>query len=109
MRRRVLVGPIMAALLTACAATQPRAATTPTAVVAMGSEPTATATPPGSTTNTPIVSPPASAAPDATATLSDENGAVTPSMAQVGIGGARYATLGDPNAPLTIVEYSDFG
>jgi protein-disulfide isomerase len=30
-------------------------------------------------------------------------------MAQVGIAGARYATLGDPNAPLTIVEYSDFG
>jgi hypothetical protein len=34
---------------------------------------------------------------------------MTQSMAQLGIGGERYAALGDPEAPLTIVEYSDFG
>ncbi len=125
MRRRAVVGSIMTALLTACAATQPRAATTPTAAVAVVNEPTATATPAAispapsvapSTTATrtasataiPIASP-AAAATDATTALVDQNGPVTASMAQVGIAGARYATLGDPNAPLTIVEYSDFG
>ncbi len=44
----------------------------------------------------------------ATATM-DENGAVTATMADLGIGGERYAALGDPNAPITIVEYSDYG
>lgn len=30
-------------------------------------------------------------------------------MAKLGIGGERYATLGDPNAPITVVEFADFG
>lgn len=36
-------------------------------------------------------------------------GPVTASMAQIQVTGERYATLGDPNAPITIVEFSDFG
>ena len=123
MRRRAVVGSLMAALLTACAATQPRAATTPT-VVAVANEPTATAprasasssaaastaaTGTAPATDTPSTSATAPAAAGATTTLADENGPVTAAMAQVGIGGERYAALGDPNAPLTIVEYSDFG
>lgn len=34
---------------------------------------------------------------------------VTPMMQTLGITGERYATQGDPNAPITVVEFSDYG
>ena len=38
-----------------------------------------------------------------------EEVAVTPIMAQLGLSGEPYATSGDPGAPLTVVEFSDYG
>ncbi len=38
-----------------------------------------------------------------------DDGPVTPSMARLGLAGEPYATLGDPQAPLTVVEFADFG
>lgn len=49
-------------------------------------------------TPTPIPTPVVSAA-----------GITTASMAQLGISAEPYATLGDPNAPVTIIEFTDFG
>lgn len=46
--------------------------------------------------------------PTPTLLITDE-GPVTPSMAQLNLGAERYAALGDPAAPITIVEFSDFG
>ncbi len=37
------------------------------------------------------------------------DGPVTASMAQLNLSAEPYATLGDPNAPITVVEFADFG
>ena len=37
------------------------------------------------------------------------SGPVTASMDQLGLSGAQVSTLGNPDAPITIVEFSDFG
>lgn len=36
-------------------------------------------------------------------------GPITASMAQLQLDGEQYATLGDPNAPVTMIEFSDYG
>ena len=36
-------------------------------------------------------------------------GVITAAMAQLGLSAEPYAVLGDPNAPITIVEFTDFG
>jgi protein-disulfide isomerase len=38
-----------------------------------------------------------------------DTGAVTPSMDRLGLSGEPYAALGDPYAPITVVEFADFG
>ncbi len=38
-----------------------------------------------------------------------ENGVLTASMAQLGLSAEPYAVLGDPAAPVTVVEFTDFG
>ena len=48
------------------------------------------------------------ATPVPTAVLSTA-GVITAAMAQLGLSAEPYAVLGDPNAPITIVEFTDFG
>ncbi len=70
---------LLVGVLSACASTQPPAAD-PAAV------PTASQT-----------TPQADQAP------------MTPAMAELGLSGERYAALGDPQSPITMIEFSDFG
>lgn len=88
---RRLAGLIVAGLLTACSSTLPQSAAVPS-----DAQPTAAPDPPS-----------ASATP--TAEPAPSEGPVTASMAKLKIDGERYATLGDPNAPITVVEFSDYG
>lgn len=86
---RRIAGLIVAGLLTACSSTMPQSAAVPPDAL-----PTAAAERPSATpTAEPVPS----------------EGPVTASMAKLKIDGERYATLGDPNAPITVVEYSDYG
>jgi protein-disulfide isomerase len=86
---RRITGLIVAGLLTACSSTMPQSAAVPP-----DTQPTAAAERPSATpTAEPVPS----------------EGPVTASMAKLEIDGERYATLGDPNAPITVVEYSDYG
>lgn len=71
-------------LVTACSSTVQPAAQAPTATIEVRTE-------------TSLAAP------------AEAEGPVTPSMAQLQITGERFATLGDPKAPLTMVEFSDFG
>ena len=34
---------------------------------------------------------------------------ITAVMEELGVEGERYAAVGDPNAPLTVIEFSDYG
>lgn len=114
---------LLVALLAACSSTTPMAqrpaevvANEPTAVRATAEAATplpsrATAT--EAAPNAPIASEPTATpeavvedAPTATPAL---DGPVTASMAQLQIGGERYSALGDPSAPVTLIEFSDFG
>jgi protein-disulfide isomerase len=61
---------------------------------------------------TPAPTVPPSPTPLPTATpgvVTTEDGPVTPSMARLRLAAEPYATLGDPNAPITVVEFADFG
>ena len=94
LRARV-AGLIAAGILTACSSTMPQSAgnrqpgmpTTPQAAAEQHT-PRSTAAP---------------------VTPTPGEGPITASMAKLNIDGERYATLGDPNAPVTIVEFSDYG
>ncbi len=86
--------------LAACAATAPAGSAQPGATALSSAAPTSTAVALTSTT----------AALTSTATVTNTGAlAVTESMAKLNISGERYATLGDPNAPITVVEFSDYG
>ncbi len=87
MRLNTLLAMLLMLCLSACSSTLPPAATAPSA----DSIPTAEV----------------AGTPSPTETASD--GPVTTSMAKLQIGGERHAALGDPAAPLTLVEFSDFG
>ena len=86
LRHRVAVL-LCAVLLTACSSTQPPSTSQ-------------------SAPSTSALAAPSSAMPAATTTA---EGPITSSMAALNIGGERYAALGDPSAPITVIEYSDFG
>jgi hypothetical protein len=99
----------LALVLTACASTRPMAdrpgETEPPAL------PTTTpGTAPAAPRPTATSAPAAPAATQAPLALTeDEYGPVTPMMAQIGLSGERHSAVGDPNAPLTMIEFSDFG
>ncbi len=89
-----LSGLLIVGLLAACSSTMPQSATNPRSG---GATRSATTVPASTRTATP----------EPTARATD--GPVTPSMASLQLDGERYAALGDPAAPITIVEYSDYG
>lgn len=89
-----MAGLIVAGLLTACSSTLPQSAAAPPTVI-VDQPDTGAGT--GSAATTPTAAPVPS------------EGPVTASMTKLGIDGERYATLGDPNAPITVVEFSDYG
>lgn len=57
-------------------------------------------------TRMPTVTPLPTATPEV---VWSDAGPITASMAQLGLSGAGYAALGDPQAPITVVEFTDFG
>ena len=119
----------LALLLSACGATAPEsgdvgprgASSTSSLPGASVARPTPTTVPPTATatsapTAMPTPSTEATATSSATATLpvieataETATPPVTAVMAQLDLAGEPYATDGDPNAPLTVVEFSDFG
>lgn len=61
-------------------------------------------------TSTPVTSEAATATPSSPAlTPTPGDGPVTATMAQLKVDGERYAALGDPAAPITVIEFSDYG
>lgn len=123
MLRTRMLALVVVALLSACAGAPPQRAASPSANVAVINSPTTSATavpsslvavgtgkdaPTASSVTTATEAAPAPSTQATTATT-EQNGGVTPIMAKLSIGGERYAALGDPKAPLTIVEYSDYG
>jgi protein-disulfide isomerase len=101
--RHVLIILLVVSALTACESTMP-AAELPQAP----SLPTVTPEPVGlMPTQTPVPVPTRTPVPSPVA--DDSRGPVTPVMAELNLSGKQYGTLGDPNAPLTMIEFSDFG
>ena len=87
MRRNALIAMLLMLSLSACSSTLPATTAIPEASSAAIAK--------------------AASTPSPTQVAAD--GPITASMATLQIGGERYATLGDPAAPLTLVEFSDFG
>lgn len=100
--RSRIAGLIVAGLLTACSSTLPQSAS-----VQPDALPTVTPEQPGAGSGSTAV--PRSATPTVELTPTPGDGPVTASMEQLKIDGERYAALGDPNAPITVVEFSDYG
>jgi protein-disulfide isomerase len=104
-----LVGLLALSLLAACGAQAPtRPATTPVAAVIT---PLPTVTPPQQATTPPPASPTPerstpTSVPPATSTPQAEASSASPTP---GLDTETYATLGSPDAPITIYEFSDFG
>ena len=94
--RRTALPVGLLAILTACGA-----AGTP------GSSSMSAATPAPATTE--IVDEPAAATTTAVPTPETDPPPVTAMMESLRLAGERFATSGDPDAPITVVEFSDFG
>ena len=112
---RSYAGGLLLLILTACGATAPAdttagtdAADPPAAapVPADSGVPTAPAV---AATSAPVDAATASGEPQATAVAGLPGGPVTAIMERLKLTGEPYATQGDPNAPLTVVEFSDYG
>lgn len=101
---RIIMLPLLVVVLTACGATgSPTTGGTtagPTTVVGVlpseGDPPPASGTP-----GEPIPTP--------TAVVEQNTGPVTPIMQTLALTGEQYAADGDPNAPITVIEFSDYG
>lgn len=70
--------------------------------------PTPVATPPPQATARPTPAPTIIPAPTRSVTETAD-GPVTMRMAALSLGAKRYAALGDPHAPITVIEFADFG
>lgn len=95
--RRFVLGVLLLAIslsISACGApsTQTKQSVTATSPSAVAVAPASTA-----------------AAMPATAASATDAPPVTAMMAQLKLAGEPYATVGDPSAPLTVVEFSDYG
>lgn len=102
--RSRIAGLIVAGLLTACSSTMPQSVS-----VQPDALPTVTPSQPGAGAGSASTAVPRSATPTAELTPTPGDGPVTASMEQLKIDGERYAALGDPSAPITVVEFSDYG
>ncbi|HEX6291717.1 MAG TPA: hypothetical protein VFZ66_21205 [Herpetosiphonaceae bacterium] len=98
MSRVRIVGLILAGLLTACSSTTPQSASS----LRPAGLPTVTPAHPTGERGP-------SATPTAPPTPTPGEGPITESMAKFKIDGERYATLGQPDAQITVVEFSDYG
>ncbi len=87
---------LLAGLLTsACGATVPPSGSNQ--IIGMTPEPAVTAAPATNGVERGAISNPADASP------------VTPMMAELQLAGEPFGTQGDSNAPITVVEFSDYG
>ncbi len=82
-------------LASACGATVPPAGSNQ--IIGMTTEPVETGVPAANGAETGAAANPADASP------------VTPMMAELQLAGEPFGTQGDPNAPITVVEFSDYG
>jgi protein-disulfide isomerase len=106
-------------LLAGCAAAQPASAPTSPPAPSITAAPQATAaaqtsssttTPSSTPTTNPTPIPPTVMPPTPTlGMIETASGPVTPSMARLRLAAEPYARLGDPHAPITVVEFADFG
>jgi len=71
--------------------------------------PTAPVTPSPRPTARPTPAPTASLPAPSRAVTQTAEGPVTMRMAALGLAAKRYAALGDPQAPVTVIEFADFG
>jgi protein-disulfide isomerase len=99
-----VAGLIAAGILTACSSTMPQSTTNTRSQMLPTVTPEAAAGQPRPRSTVVAAAPTA-----APITPTPGEGPITASMATLNIDGERYATLGDPNAPVTIVEFSDYG
>lgn len=104
--RRWTISVVIGLVLSACSSTTPPAQRPPIGQQQPTLTPSASTAPAATQAAPPATITPA--APGETA-MAVSDGPITPTMAELRLGGERYATLGDPNAPLTIVEFTDYG
>ena len=110
MKRALLRGLLLVVALgaNACGATQPQAGTMAMAPSATGSAPTPTSHPATAEATTSVAATTATTSGTAGAGAGD-GAPVTPVMAKLGLSGERFQAIGDPRAPLTMIEFSDYG
>ena len=97
MNRRLLAGLLLLAALGIGACGQAAGDTAPTETTA----------PPGTADG--AQAPPEAQAPSAQTMTGSGDPAVTAIMAKLELAGERFAAQGDPRAPLTVIEFSDYG
>jgi len=96
-----LFGLLLLGLLAACNSTRP-----PMAGNQATPQPAITPVPPTAQATPGVTGIPATSS---TSTAAAKSGPITPIMTKLQLDGERYATLGDPAAPITVIEFSDFG
>ena len=103
---------LLALVMTACGSTQPATDRTVPRQTSVADEsvtaaPSATADATAAATPAPAVTTSPTSTEEADAASSTAS--VTPIMRKLELTGEPYATLGDPHAPMTVIEFSDYG